>query len=498
MKKISILSGFILISFFTGILNVQAATYDASEISKLKKFLMQESAEAGVKNYEQLGITDINNVDWSAVRGLSWNNDTYLLEKVQWSDKKLSGTMDFVGFQALKQLYCAFNNLQSIKVMNAPSLTVLDIYKNDIYAIDITTNTKLNYIRMGYNNIGEIDASNNPSLSFFCCTNNRIDSLDLSGKTHLETLYCLGNDMTILKIENCTSLTKLQCGLNKLTSLNLYNLPSLVTFSCTLNDLSELNFYNCGSLEDVSCSKNELTKLDFSSCKNLTSLNCYENNLDTLNLGGCNKLRSLRCADNNLGTLDVSDKPQLSVLSCEDNNLDFLTLPAVSEQFISYKYVHQNYVALQCQYDSIDFRDAYDIGGNITEYGFYHKNTTTEPLQSNNGFFSFDESYIGETVICRMRSNSFPGLVMRYDITLKERDDDVSTLKPEFESAHIYGSKGNLHINAFVPSDICIYSLQGEMLMKTAVGEGYTVMPFGSGIYVITVNREKAYKVAVR
>lgn len=495
MRNLFLLCSFIVVGTLS--LNVSAQTHDSSEIAKLRSFLLQESAEEGVRNYQQIGLDQMDDVEWLKVPGLTWNKQSYLLERISWPGKNLSGHLDLSGFEALKYLFCSFNNIKSVNVKDSPSLLKFDLYENDLEAMDVTTNPKVDYIRVGYNNIKEIDVSNNPNLSFFCCTKNQVETLDFSNKEKLKTVYCVENNLTSLKIDNCISLDELLCGSNVLKVIDLYNLPSLVSFSCILNGLTELNLYNCTSLNEVLCNNNNLSLLDLAQCKNLTTLNCSQNVLTSLKIEDCDKLTSLYCDNNLLDSLILSESASLSTLSCGNNNLTFLTLPPVTETLTSYSYAPQNYVALECKYDSVDLRDFYLVDDNITKYTWYYRNTTISPIEEDEGLFAFDEAYIGETFICRAQSDTYSKLVMHYDITFTQ-DGDVSNKNPEKESASIYASGGFIHVMTTSSVDVRVYSMQGALILTKRIGEGRTDISVARGVYMVVVDNCDGQKVFVR
>ncbi len=497
MRTIFLLCGLIIAEILSMGVYAQAP-YNERETEKLRNFLLQESAEAGVKNYQQLGMTRMDSIDWAKAPGLSWNGLTYLLERVSWGGKNLSGHMDFSDFAALKYLYCSFNDIKSVDVTNSPSLLKFDFYENDLDAIDVTTNHQLDYIRVGYNHISSIDLSNNPNLGFFCCTKNNVETLDFSNKGRLYTVYCIGNNLHSLTVENCVELGTLLCGNNYLTSLNLYNLPSLKTFSCAYNKLTDLQFYNCESANEILCNNNELSSLDVSYCGKLSILNCNNNKIESLKFDGCVALTSLSCDNNLLDSLVVSGTPLLSTLSCTNNNLSFSTLPPVTEQLADYSYSPQNYVALECKYDSIDLKDTYVISDSTSRYSWYYNNTIISPLESNDGLFAFDASYIGKIFICRVMNKALPYLVMHYDVTFTQGEDYTSNVNPENHESSVYASQGYIHAVMASSATIKVYSLQGMLLMMKNIDEGRTDIPVERGIYVAVVDDKIHYKLIVR
>ena len=474
--------------------------FDLSEIAKIRTFLMQASAEPGFTNYQQLGITSLYNVDWLEVPGLYWDLDTIHVDRILWSDKKLGGHLDFSGITNLRFLHVGYNNLKSVNVRHCSALQSIDLYTNDLYEIDVTTNPELNYLRFGFNNIQTIDLSNNLKLGSICCTANRVSSLDVSNKPMLQSIKCLSNNMHTLKIDNCPNLESIACDLNSLTGLNLNNLTNLKTVSCVLNELEYLHLDNCVSLEEIHCQNNKISSLDASSCVNLSTLICKDNKIETINLSGCNQLVTLTCENNFLTSLDVSNSPLLSKLSCQNNYLSFLTLPLPNERLVpasSYSFVPQRYIALDRQYNDVDLSDFYKIQDIITKYEWYYKNSLTYPLEDNEGRFVFKESYIGEIFICRAKNNTFPGLTMHYDVTIMQ-DVGNGILQQGADNPVVYAGEHTIHITTSASSTVRIFSLLGALLMNYTISAGQTSIPIERGMYLVVVNDNTNFKVFVR
>ena len=494
MRICIIFCAFLIIEM-VGLRVYAAATYDEGEIAKLRTFLLQESAEAGVMNYEQLGIPSMDDIIWSTVPGLRWNNVTLFLEQVVWADRKLSGDLDLSGFTRLKVLSCSYNDLKTVNVRDCPALYSLDIYTNDLWEIDVTTNPQLNFLRTGYNHFRSIDLSNNPSLIFLCVTGNQIEDLDLSNKAELATLTCSNNQMRTLNVENCVSLESISCGSNQIESLNLYNLPNLETFSGAYNGTRELQLYNCISLRELACNNNSISTLDISGCENLSELKCNNNQLTSLIMEGCERLATIRCENNLLSSLDVSQMPLLTTLICMNNNLSFQTLPIPSEQITTYSYAPQRYIFLENSYDHVDLSDIYTIYDRVSTMNWWYPYGVIRPLKSEEGVFAFDESYVGETLVCQVKNTILPLLVMHYDVTLMP---SVGNLNPASSRPEVYASEQSVHVVTDSPAIVSIYTLQGALQLKKTVGEGHTRIPVERGIYGVVVDDKACYKVIVR
>jgi hypothetical protein len=473
--------------------------YNSIETAKLRQFLLQESAEPGVKNYQQLGIESMEEVNWSLVAGLSWNNSkTALLEKVEWRNKKLAGDMDFSDFQSLQYLDCSFNAINSVNVTGAVSLKMIDFYTNNLEAIDVTTNNKLTFLRVTYNNIKEIDLSNNPELTFICCTGNSVGSLDFSNNKKIETILCIENRLSYINVKDCPRLKELLCWANNLTEIDISNKEFLFDFACARNKISSLNAVNCSALLSIDCSGNELETLDLAGCTALHTVKCNNNKLKELYLNDCLSLKTLSCNDNLLDSLKLPESSSLNVLHCKGNNMDFCTLPPILPTYTEYIYNPQRNQMTEAVIDSADFSRYYELDGIISRYTWNNGVYWIKPEMKENGIFVFDDSYAGKDLICRIENNTFPKLVIRYDVTMKNRNDSANPVTEELSAGFVYADKGFVHVITASPVDVGIYSIGGVCVYYDNVKEGCTDIPLNPGIYVATVSGRYGKVVHVR
>ncbi|MDR1407348.1 MAG: hypothetical protein LBJ23_04800, partial [Tannerella sp.] len=115
-----------------------AQTLNADETARLRSFLEQESAQAGKKNHEQLGITQLENVDWKTVPGLVWNTGGRL-DSLMWIERNLAGDLDISLFTALRVVHCETNSLRSLDVSGNTAMVYMDCFENELTELDITT-----------------------------------------------------------------------------------------------------------------------------------------------------------------------------------------------------------------------------------------------------------------------------------------------------------------------------------------------------------------------
>ena len=469
--------------------------YNESETTKLRNFLLQDSAEPGVKNYQQLGISQINNINWASVPGLSWNRQTYLLESLSWRNKKLAGDLNLSDFEALEIVYCENNDLSSINLTGSTSIIYLDCYENNLYTLDVSTNVNLTQLCFRYNNLKKVDLSNNTKLTFLCCTGNQLESLDLSGLNKLATLYCVGNKLTELNIKDCVQLKELLCMDNNLTTLNLSNKAYLWDFSCARNNISDLKVDNCRYMVSIDCSNNELQTIDFSGCSELKYIKCIDNLLESIKIDDCLSLEELYCTNNLLNLLKMPVSPSLKIVHCKNNNMDFYTLPKITSENIDFIYYPQNSRSIEADLHYVDLSSYYEIEGFVSRYLWNEYLTLVRPEILENGIFRFEDSFVNKQLICRIENMSFPKLVLRYDVTLTDKVANENVGKNPFSA---YASEGYIHITADSPVNVKIYSLNGALLMTKNVEVGRTDIPVERGMYVVSMNNNKGRALVVR
>jgi hypothetical protein len=481
--------------------NIQAqAPFDAVETDKLRNFLLQESAEPGVRNYQQLGIESMNGIEWGAVPGLRWNPHTYLLESINWSNKKLSGNLNLSDFLYLQEIYCTYNEIKSLNTTGAVSLKYLNVFENDIEAVDVTTSPKLTFLRVTYNKIRQIDLSNNPELTFLCCTGNEVESLDFSNNNKMETIYAIENQLSYLNVQNCPRVKELLCSGNNLTELDVSNKARLTDFTCGRNSLLTLNVTNCPVLDSIVCSSNRLDTLDLTGCLALRTVNCEDNSLKALYLDDCLLLETLLCSDNQLDSLRLPESPSMKTLNCRGNNMDFHTLPPILPSYTEYLYFPQHSRTAEAAVDSADFSYYYEVDGYLSHYTWNRGVHWLHPEIRENGVFIFDESYLGTELICRIENDLFPRLVLRYDVTMKSRED-LANSNPNpgaVPAGSVHAGMGFVHVAAASPVDVGIYSMNGACVYAKRVGEGRTDIPLPPGMYVATVSGKAGRILRVR
>ena len=131
-------------------------------------------------------------------------------------------------FTALKELYCAYNNLTNLSFTDLGALTeltTLDCSYNQLTALGIfDKNTKLEKLYCSNNNMKTLSLRRCP-LTYLDCSNNKLYELSFQymggALTHF---YCDANELTTLDVTNYKALTVLDCSGNKINGDNMSTL----------------------------------------------------------------------------------------------------------------------------------------------------------------------------------------------------------------------------------------------------------------------------------
>jgi len=442
-----------------GIMMVAAQTLNSSETAKLKSFFLQESAEPGKKNYQQLGILDPETVDWKNITGLVWNANG-CLDSLKWNNLKLGGELDLSDFTELRFIRCTDNaylingyfidGLLSINVTGCTSLLYFDCYNNSLTSVDVSTNANLEWLccRWQYVELKTIDLTHNPKLYHFCGTGNKFETIDISKN------------------------------------------PELIEFFCAATNLKSLDVSNNKKLKDVYLRGNQLTELVFSNHPELEYLTCYDNQLTKLDVSGCPKLKTLTANNNQLreikiGYLDMDE------LACQDNYLTFSTFPKL-KSCGNYTYVNQKNIKLLVSSNVVDLSSEYMIDGNLSQ--FFWSNTESSAsviLTEKEGVFTFDQSY--KNLICYVINTNFPTVVLTYEIEL------FSTQSVDMQQDIVVYAVGNmLYLQTNSPLTAEIFTVSGALTQRHTIGGGEYTIPLSKGIYIIKLSNGITRKVVIR
>jgi Leucine-rich repeat (LRR) protein len=288
----------------------------------------------------QVDNVEYANTNWSDKKDITTNfsstpcpsSDSYtLIPDINFENKLISSGVD-TGVPDGRVLTANVRTLTNLSLSNSSiknltgiedfkELRFLDIRKNQIETLDLSSNTKLLDINASENGLTTLNVSKNILLTNLLVSKNQLTTLDLSKNTLLKLVQCTFNKLTNLNINNASLMTILNCGNNELTSLDVSNNIALIDLTCEKNSITSLNVTNNKALEFLYCSANKLTSLDVTKNINLWALYCDMNQLTTLNVSKNTLLNQLYVYNNSLTAIDVSKNTELSIFYCFYNQL---------------------------------------------------------------------------------------------------------------------------------------------------------------------------------
>ena len=158
------------------------------------------------------------------------------------------------------------------------------------------------------------------------CSMNELESIDLSANTALTTLDCSNNQIENLNITSNSALTTLNASFNELTDIPLDSNTDLLNLDLSNNFLVAIDINALSLLEILDVSFNQLNSLNATSNSNLKELYCQNNLLinDQLNIRNDNNenLEQLNAQDNPDLSCILVDDPNAVILN-EDGLYDF-------------------------------------------------------------------------------------------------------------------------------------------------------------------------------
>ncbi|MDR1800526.1 MAG: hypothetical protein LBQ95_01580 [Lachnospiraceae bacterium] len=184
-------------------------------------------------------------IPWELGHTFAWSTDANNKRLIRITDgSQLTGDVDLSTLDKLINVNITAK-LTSITLPATDTLTVLEVSKNQLTALDVTKNPKLTEIGAYNNQLTELDLSNNNELIALRLDNNQITALDLGEKTKLQFLKVDNNKITEIDLSNSSpNLYMVNVSGNKLTAIDLSNKPMLVGASLGLdNQTPSLTLY---------------------------------------------------------------------------------------------------------------------------------------------------------------------------------------------------------------------------------------------------------------
>lgn len=145
-----LIKSFYLNTVYAANITVGDITYNENDYTKLKTFLNQESALAGVTNGKALNSAYDEN-DPATWTGVTWTDgDVKCIKTISWHSKSLAGTLDVSGVTSMTSLVCSENNLTALDITGDTSITTLSCFSNQLTELDLSTNKKLVAVNCGF------------------------------------------------------------------------------------------------------------------------------------------------------------------------------------------------------------------------------------------------------------------------------------------------------------------------------------------------------------
>ncbi|WDE09542.1 leucine-rich repeat domain-containing protein [Thalassomonas haliotis] len=235
----------------------------------------------------------------------------------------------------IQELECANKGIISVdEIKYMPELEQLNLYNNQLKAIDIRNNPKLTRLVLGKNKIASIDLSRNTGLTMLNVSENPLNILDVSENKALKRLYAYKIPLSQIDVTKLEQLEDLGLSRHKLTALDLSHNPHLSMLNLSTGTLAKLDLSANPALKLVFLGGNRLEGIDFSNNPEITRLNVRNNHLTELDVSGLTELVSLKGDYNRLSTIDLGDKPSLETLELNNNqlvSLDLTEAPGLSK-----------------------------------------------------------------------------------------------------------------------------------------------------------------------
>ena len=158
------------------------------------------------------------------------------------------------------------------------TVTILSVSNQSISDLTgIEDMASLEELYCNYNQLNSLDISQNSLLRYLSCEDNQLLTLDLSGAVNLEYFYCDNNQLTSLDVSNNILLRWLAPQANQLVSLDVSNLTLLQDLDCAYNNITSLDISNNTQLVSLDSHDNDLIFLDMRNGNNL-NMDFYTSN----------------------------------------------------------------------------------------------------------------------------------------------------------------------------------------------------------------------------
>lgn len=214
------------------------------------------------------------------------------------------------------------------------SLTSLNVYGNQLNAIDLSSLPALTSLNIGFNALSELDLSKNSNLITLYCTNmTKLSKLDVATKgsvdhTKLKYLDCTYSasgsqgSITELDVSGNTGLISLLAADNSISTLNMQGTNNIALLDLAGNKLTGIDVSQLTNLSSLNLASNNMKAVDVSRNTLLTYLNLSGMSIDSMDVSANTQLQTLELSSNLIATIDVSKNTALTALYLSDNKLE--------------------------------------------------------------------------------------------------------------------------------------------------------------------------------
>lgn len=300
-------------------INVSNYTSAISSMKGIEVFTALESLNCSGQAIKSLDVVDLTNLVTINASNNQLSTFSFPTEAPNLTSVNLSG-----------------NLLTEITLQDTTysSLTSLNVYGNQLNAIDLSSLPALTSLNIGYNALSELDLSKNSNLITLYCTNmTKLSKLDVATKgsvdhTKLKYLDCTYSangsqgSITELDVSGNTGLISLLASDNSISTLNMQGTNNIALLDLAGNKLTGIDVSQLTSLSSLNLASNNMKAVDVSSNTLLTYLNLSGMSIDSMDVSENTQLETLDLSSNLIATIDISKNTALTELCLSDNKLE--------------------------------------------------------------------------------------------------------------------------------------------------------------------------------
>lgn len=200
-------------------------------------------------------------------------------------------------------------------------------WKNDAELDYIITDSRIvlqgavTRLRCVENEIESVDLSKAQSLTWLAIFGNKLKTLDLSGAPLIQNLYCNDNELETIILTGCNKLQDLYCFKNNIKQIDLSDATALKLFSCTANQITDVNLSKQSNLTQLFIADNKLSSIDLSHCPKLKEAWVMDNQIEKLDLTQNTLLSQLYMARNKISSVLLGENKNIKKIYAFSNRI---------------------------------------------------------------------------------------------------------------------------------------------------------------------------------